>query len=799
MHRIVQQVEPFVTPPETRWYEHGRWPAWWVDMPGRSREWPSFALFRLSFSTSDTATVRVHVSADNRYLLYCDGHLLGRGPERGEPEHWYFESYQLTLAPGEHQFIAMQWWLGEAAPFAQMSIRPGFLLAGEGEWIPRLSTGVAPWECQVFAGIRCRREGFLEKFENLSRLTGTRFILDAASYPWGWESGDSAGSWQPVENIHQGLSAALTMNALPYWKLAPAPLPAMAHTPRTTGEVRHVSALPDPYPLAENAHMVGEAAAWQAWLQHRQAVTIPAHTQRTVIIDLHDYACAYPTLILSGGAGAAISLAWSETLYRDALGETKGHRDEVYGKYFLGDGDLMLADGGAQRRFTPPWWNAGRYLELRIDTTDSAVTLDALELHETGYPLIKEAQFDSADARLADTWALSERTLRKCMHETYMDCPYFEQLMYAGDTRIQLLMTYMLTRDTRLPRKAMETFDRSRRPSGLTLSSYPILMPQSIPPFSLWWVMMVYDYWLWRDDHAFVAARMPGVRAVLEYFRSLLRPDGLLDAPYGWNLVDWAPDWQQGVPTHGDFVPSSIINLHAVLTLLRKAEMEDSFGEGLLAERDRELAYSIFAAVERHFWRDDRGFFADTLQEERFSEHAQVLAVLCGLLGADRQTRIAGNLLQADDLTRTTIYFSHYLFEAFALLGLPNAMLQRLDFWFALPALGMKTLPESPEPGRSDCHAWGGHPIYHYFATLLGIRPATAGFGTVRIAPQPGHLPWLSGTLPHPTGDISLHLQQNGHGITAKILLPETLEGEFIWRETILPLQGGENRIQLME
>ena len=52
--------------------------------------------------------------------------------------------------------------------------------------------------------------------------------------------------------------------------------------------------------------------------------------------------------------------------------------------------------------------------------------------------------------RILDTgW----HTARLCAHETYMDCPYYEQLQYDGDTRLELLTTYAMTRDDRLNRR----------------------------------------------------------------------------------------------------------------------------------------------------------------------------------------------------------------------------------------------------------------------------------------------------------------------------------------------------------
>ncbi len=39
------------------------------------------------------------------------------------------------------------------------------------------------------------------------------------------------------------------------------------------------------------------------------------------------------------------------------------------------------------------------------------------------------------------------RTARLCAHETYMDCPFYEQLQYGGDARIQMLVSLYTTGD----------------------------------------------------------------------------------------------------------------------------------------------------------------------------------------------------------------------------------------------------------------------------------------------------------------------------------------------------------------
>jgi hypothetical protein len=372
-----------------------------------------------------------------------------------------------------------------------------------------------------------------------------------------------------------------------------------------------------------------------------------------------------------------------------------------------------------------------------------------------------------------------------------MDCPYYEQLMYAGDTRLEVLTTYVMTRDDRLPRKALRMFDVSRLPSGLTQSRYPSRVTQIIPPFSLWWVAMVHDYALWREDLDFVRALMPGVRGVLDRFHHFLNADGLVEAPAGWNFTDWAPEWAAGVPPDGELGVSGVINWQFALVLTLAARLESWLGEPALATRADTRAAALAARLIDRFWDEARGLFADDLQHQHYSEHTQCLAILSGLLDPTRQRRVADGLLRHADLTRTTIYFSHYLFATYGALGMIDALFERMELWFELPALGFTTTPEQPEPSRSDCHAWGAHPLYHYFAAVLGIRPARPGFATVKIRPQLGHLTYARGILVHPRGEISVDIRVEEDGLHGRIALPLGVSGQLQIGERRHTLAGG--------
>jgi hypothetical protein len=762
---------------ERTWQPSGVWPCQWVYCAEAGNP-PFVTAYRLKFPVEADATIRVHVSADERYELFLDGTRIGRGPERGEPQHWCFETYDLPVTRGKHCVVARVWSLGELAPHAQMSQQPGFLLAAEGAWLKRLSTGHAAWEAKLLPGYDHVPPAFVWG-------TGARVTIDAAKFAWGFERGAGRG-WRPTPVAEPAVSASSSKRIVVKHLLWPAALPAMMEAPRQVGRIRHVAAQTGG-PVRLSDHLSAEVPAWQDWVLGHGPVTIPPHTTRRVVVDLENYYCAYPQLITSGGAGSRVRISWAEALFETPTPNTdrKGQRDEIEGKYFIAIGNTFCPDGAARRRFETLWWESGRYVECAVQTAEEALTLEQWKLCETRYPLEPEARFSASDARLEAVMPIMTRAWQMCAHETFMDCPYYEQLMYVGDTRMEALTTYCLTHDDRLPRKALAMFDFSRRFNGLTQARFPARTMQIIPPFALWWVAMVHDFARWRDDATLVRARMPGVRAVIDHFLSLRSAVGLVQGPDGWNYMDWVrlDCWRHGIPPEGQFGVSSVINWQFVLVLRMVAELERYVGEPELAARATRVAGELTERIHAGFWDETRGLYADDPAHQHFSQHAQCLAVLAGVTGTDR---IMAGLLTDKDLAPMSIYFSFYLLETYCRCGHMDAFFARLGEWFDLKEQGFKTTREAPEPSRSDCHGWGAHPIYHYFASVLGIRPGDFGFKTVVVAPQLGHLTRAAGRLPHPAGFIDVKFE-NGRGT---ISLPPGVTGRFLAAGRTVDLAG---------
>ena len=780
VRRIVIEKDPFAGK-DPNWSRRAWWPARWI---GLAAETPFVAGYRLRFEIEKATTVRLHVSADERYRLFLDGAHVGRGPDRGDVDHWNFETYEATLPPGRHLLAAQVWSMGVEAPYAQHTHGHAFLLAAEslplsegggrgGGLSKTLDTGEAAWEAAILPGYGYRPKG-------VAWGCGLKLESDGRALPWGWERGEDALAWTPAPHLDRAYANVGANDMEPGRMLIPAILPAQWEGAFKGGRVRHVTphAGGDTHDVPVRAvdSLPNEVDDWQALLAGK-AVTIPPHTARRVILDLEEYVCAYPEVRLHGGRNARVRVHWQEALF--GPDDRKGDRNEIEGKRFKsiwqkadGVGDLFVAGGGDELHRTL-WWEAGRYVEIVVETVEDPLTLAGLTFVEDRYPYEDASEFAASDPRLARVKRLGFRTLQMCAHETTMDCPFYEQLQYVGDTRLQCLVAYVAQDDDRLARQALLAFDRSRDPDGLTRSRYPSRIRQTIPTFSLWWVAMVHDFALWRGDLAFVKGLMPGVRAVLDAYRRNVDADGVYHALEGWNFTDWVPAWKDGAPAGAHWGVSGVLNLHLALVARLAAELEEWMGEPEMAARHRKLHDRVLNAAETRFWSPERGLYADDLDRAHWSEHAQCLALLAGAKHGEAAVRRLTEPSPlgeggAGALAQTTVYFDHYLFEAMGRIGRADVVLARMGLWYGLLDQGLKTVVEMPEPTRSDCHAWGAHPIFHLYATILGVRPTSPGMATVHIRPQLGGLEWAEGTLRTPHGP--LHVRADAHGV--KRVLP---------------------------
>jgi alpha-L-rhamnosidase len=783
----------------------GASPASWIAPPGVPGD--SFTVFhaRRTFELRAVPTrFLVHVSADNRYRLYVNGVQVSSGPQRSDVTHWRYETLDLArhLRAGRNVIAALVWNWGAARPVAQHSHRTGFLLQGNGPVEAALvNTGI---------GWKLLRDSAYAPILITTASMGNYYAaapgdsIDASRYPWGWERLDYAdGAWLLVSPPARRSDAAplaafdgaggealvgrVKRRAIPPgeygevsgWQLEPRSIPPMEEREQRLASVRRATGV-----QSDGAFLRGSGD-----------LVIPARTKASLVLDQSHTTNAYPVLETSGGAGSTVRLTYAEALV-DSAGH-KGNRNEIEGRTVRGVRDVFLPDGGARRPFQTLYWRSFRYIQMDITTADEPLRVHDLHGIFTAYPFAERARFASDLTWLTEMWRMNWNGARIGAFETYMDTPYWEQLQYVGDTRIQGLISLYVAGDDRLMRQAIEHFDLSRIPEGLTASRYPSALTQIIPPFSLIYVAMVHDYFLHRNDPAFVRARLAAVRGILDWFGRHIDTTGMLGPMPHWNYVDWTR-WGRGVPPGADNGHSTTISLLYVYALQRAADLEDALGSHGAGADYRVREKAVRAAVRSRAWDPTRRLFRDAPDTAAFSQQTNVLAVLVDAVPIVVQRAVMSRVLADTTLTPASYYFSFYVLEALRMAGLGDRYIEQLAPWQTMLRLGLTSAPENPEPTRSDTHAWAAHPNYGLLATVLGVRPASPGFRTVRIAPALGTLRRAEGRVPHPDGDIEIQLVRQGQrGLRAAITLPPGLTGVLEWRGQRRQLRAGRQNIQL--
>ena len=767
------------------------WSAQWISHPTAPLREAITLHFKKAFDVGAVpARFVVHVSADNRFVLYLNGQRVGDGPARGDLAHWRYETFDLAplLKPGANTLAATVWNFGIYAPVAQMSERTAFLVEGDTSAEAAVNTD-ASWMVEEEPGqvpLPRKENGFWAYM-----AAGPGETLRAGKYDWEWKDGGSiaeGSKWIHAgaalrENIyqHSGIAASRGVTADVPWALVPDALPHMAYTKEDAGHVVRTA--------LSNANGFPD-----------QPVEVAAHTHTHILLDRSELTTAYPKLSFSLGNGSHIKLTYAEALYDDKM--HKGNRNEVGTRKAVGITDEIYPDGGEHRVFETLWWRTWRYLDIEVETADEPLRLDGLEAHFTAYPFKVQARFASSDPELDKIWAIGWHTAQLDAHETYMDTPYYEQLQYSGDTRIQEMITYAMTGDDRLPRQAIEALNDSRIPAGITASRYPSQLPQYIPPFSLLWIGMLHDNYMYRPDKSFVKSMLPGTRTVLEWFASYQHADGLLGKLPWWSFVDWV-EGQKEFPSYDANGESCLTTLQYIGALQEAVDLETALGSAPLAEIDRARLAEAKRGELSQCWDARVGLFADSPAKNIFSQHANMLAVLHDVAPTKDQREIMRKVIGKEigdtaanggpELVQASYYFRYYLARALDHAGMADEYLQTLGSWHEFLKMGFTTWPEQPGDTRSDSHAWTAHPTFDLLMLVTGIAPGSPGFQTVRIAPHLGDLTSLEASYPHEAGLIHVKYELDAGGLKAVVELPSGLSGSFVWKGKETPLHSGSN------
>ena len=499
-------------------------------------------------------------------------------------------------------------------------------------------------------------------------------------------------------------------------------------------------------------------------------------------IDAGVYTTAYPRFTFKGEKGGEIRFIYAECYSDPENFRVKGRRDcYEEGKIISGYSDTVTLSGETQS-FEPFTWRSYRFIRVEFPK-GTEFDIKEQTYRPFFYPIEEKSYFKTSSEIANKLWEISINTVKCCTHETFVDCPYYEQQQYCMDSALEMMFMFRFTDDFSMGRKSVYDLAYSVQPDGMICAHYPDNQPQVIPTFSLFWILMLRDYVTYSGDMKAAKELMPVVDRVLTGFDNILTPEGLVNVTKYWHYTDWVLGWEGGIPPMGNKKPLTVSSMMYAAALETAASLAKDIGRCGLAEEYLARKAEMIEAINKHCYDEKEQFYVDVPGYNTYSEHTAVWAVLCGAVTGEEAVELMERSF-AKDVSRASFSFNYYMFRALEKTGLYKKYSPKtFEGWYEMYENGCTVWCEKPNNCRSECHGWSSAPLYEYSAMVMGVQPTSNGFKTVMIKPELSEFDKLDGAVPTPLGDIKIRWEnKNGvsefetelpKGVTATVVLPD--------------------------
>jgi alpha-L-rhamnosidase len=307
--------------------------------------------------------------------------------------------------------------------------------------------------------------------------------------------------------------------------------------------------------------------------------------------------------------------------------------------------------------------------------------------------------------------------------------------------------------------------------------------------YSTYWVLGLGAYYLYTGDTAFVQQEWPVVEGELAWDASQLDANGLL-VTNSSDGADW--DYYDGAKT-GEVTEYNILYYKA---LLDGATLATAAGQTSQAATYTSEAAALKTAINAKLFDSSTGlYYTSNTQTTGVAQDANSLAVLYGVAPTADGASILASLktdlwtnqygpepftANAGESSVISPYISGYNLDALLTTGdTADAESLLTTLWGHMIASGADdtgTMWENVNPNGSPgfgatsslSHGWSTMPASALPQYMLGIQPATPGYATWLVQPEPGDLSWAEGQTPTPHGTIAVSWAgQSGDGAFA--------------------------------
>lgn len=413
---------------------------------------------------------------------------------------------------------------------------------------------------------------------------------------------------------------------------------------------------------------------------------------------------------------------------------------------------------GRQQFESYSWLNA-RVLEY---TFPKGVKVHGLKYRWTGLGTTP-GHFETDDPWFTRIWQMAENTLYICARDNFMDTPDRERGLWIGDVADQAsYLFYSMDQPGRdLLKKAIKvTLAFSDSESGIFAGLGPGRF-RELPAQSLQFIdQAIWHYYYNTGDIETIKFAYPYVHKYLMLWE--VKNSGLVTLrPGDWKWTDWGPQ---------ETIDYDVIHNALYFSALVAAnKMAKAVGDDTHVALYQQRIAALKKAFRETYWQ--QGFYSSNPNKFR-DDRANAIAIMYDLASAEQNQAIVDNVLIPNHFASP--HFEWMVYNAMAKAGRYQDALARMKTRYSHQVDNPKlsTLAEYLPSGGTENHAWNA-PSTVLSQYIAGIYPTSVAWKTFNIMPNLAHFKKVEQRVPSVSGDISISLEHEVSGFSAKLITPD--------------------------
>lgn len=406
----------------------------------------------------------------------------------------------------------------------------------------------------------------------------------------------------------------------------------------------------------------------------------------------------------------------------------------------------------------------GRVLIEAENKGDTEVKISDVALLYRRYPVKNRGYFSSSDKELDRIYRLCTDTLEICRQDSHVRTPQSRELLYdIGDYYVQSLIGYMTFGDAELTRFDIVRIARLLASNGGVIKN---------SAYSLVWVMMLYDYYIYSGDTAIFTETEQALTALLDRFSSYTSSSGIVERAPDYMIIDRGEIDGFSLENPPKALGQAVITAYYYRALdlasriyalrgnnkfrsayrLRADAVKKGFNDNFY-DKEKELYFAGLGTPDRV---NNGKNLPENVNRRYYTRHVNILAVLFGMCEGKRAEALAERVASDKTLGDIQPYYMHWLLDAVREYRLFDKYgIKLIKRWTKLYEECPEGLSERWDGGgKNYSSASGGTPSYQLPMAMLGLKITKPGFEEISLSPKLYGLEYASICVPTPYGSI---------------------------------------------